>query len=125
MNRSRPIAALAMATLAMAGPGIAQPLVDAQRLLREGRPAEALEPLASVFGADPDSREGRALVWGLARGAPPQPGFVDAFVGAADRLGPDGWIAAGVLLRRSLRPLDALEAFERAAAVRPPTPTFT
>ena len=119
LDRGRPTAVLVLVGLLVTSPGIAQPLADARRLLREGRPAEALDPLAAAFGADPDSGEGRALLWALARGAPPQPGFVDAFVAAADRLGPDGWIAAGVLLRRGLRPLDALEAFDRAVAVRP------
>ncbi len=119
MNRSRLTAILMLAGVVMTGPGIAQPLADAQRLLREGRPAEVLDPLAAAFAADPESGEARALVWGLARGAPPQPEFVDAFVAAADRLGPDGRIAAGVLLRRALRPLDALEAFDRAVAGRP------
>lgn len=61
------------------------------------------------------SEEARRLLWTVARTAPPEAELVDAVVAAAGRLGPDGWTAAGVLLRRALRPLDALDAFDRAA----------
>ncbi len=74
-----------------------------------------VENLAAAFARDPQSAEAGERLWRLARTAPPEPVLVDAVAGAADRLGPDGPVAAGVLLRRALRPLDALEAFDRAS----------
>ena len=101
-------------------PGSAQPLPEAWRLLREGQPGPAVAALVQEFAADPHSVEGNRLLWEVARGAAPRPGLIDTVASAADWLGPDGWLAAGVLLRRGLRPLDALEAFERAATAGTP-----
>ena len=113
------IGALVWAGLGLAPTG-AQPLADAQRLLAEGEAARAVQLLIAAFATNPDSFEGNRLLWEIARGAAPRPEVLEAVVSAADRLGPDGWLAAGVLLRRGLRPLDALEALERAADARPP-----
>lgn len=82
---------------------------------------ERVESLRRAFAADWQSPEARARLWGLARRAPPTPELVDSVAAAAGGLGPEGWTAAGVLLRRALRPLDALEALERAA--RSPAPS--
>lgn len=116
--------ALGIVVLAWGIPGLtpaaAQPLVEAQHLIREGRTPPAVPLLVEEFAADPDSSEGNRLLWEIARGAAPRPEALDAVVSAADRLGPDGWLAAGVLLRRGLRPLDALDAFDRAAEARRP-----
>ena len=79
-------------------------------------PAAVVETLRRAFVAEPDSREARARLWTLARQAEPTPGLMDALAGAAADLGPTGWTAVGILARRGLRPLDALEAFDRAAA---------
>lgn len=81
---------------------------------------ERVESLRRAFAADRDSGEARARLRELARRAPPTPELVDAVAAAAGELGPEGWTAAGVLLRRALRPLDALAAFDRA--VRSPAP---
>ncbi len=81
---------------------------------------ETVEALAERFAGDPGAPERNRPLWALAREAAPTPELMDALVAGADRLGPDGWLATGVLLRRGLRPLDALEAFERARAARPP-----
>lgn len=78
-------------------------------------PAALVETLRRAFVAEPDSPEARARLWTLARRAEPTPGLMDALGGAAADLGPTGWTAVGVLARRGLRPLDALEAFDRAA----------
>ena len=122
--KSRSFLALGVVLLASAGPGPtpagAQPLSDVQRLLAEGEAVQAIRLLVAEFEADPDSSAGNRLLWEVARRAAPRPEVVDAVVSAADRLGPDGWLATGVLLRRGLRPLDALEAFGRAARARPP-----
>lgn len=75
---------------------------------------EGVESLRRAFAADRQSSEARARLWDLARRAPPTPELVDAVAAAAEELGPEGWAAAGVLLRRALRPLDALAAFDRA-----------
>jgi tetratricopeptide (TPR) repeat protein len=100
-------------------PAAAQPLVEARRLFLEGRATAAVPLLAQEFTADPDSADARRLLWEMARGAAPRPDLMDTLALAADRLGREGWLAAGVLLRRGLRPLDALDAFDRAAAGRP------
>ena len=97
-----------------------QPLAEARRLLAAGETAAAVGPLAESFSTDPESPEGRNLLWTLARQAAPFPHVVEAVFQRAGELGPDGWIAAGVLLRRGFRPLDALETFDRAAKTRPP-----
>ena len=99
---------------------LAQPLAEARRLLAAGEAAAAVPPLVESFAADPESPEGRDVLWNLARRAAPHPEVVEAVFQRAGELGADGWIAAGVLLRRGLRPLDALEAFERGARTRPP-----
>lgn len=83
--------------------------------------AALVETLRRAFAADPDSPEARARLWTLARRAEPTPGLMNAMAGAAADLGPTGWTAVGVLARRGLRPLDALEAFDRAAG-SPPAP---
>lgn len=101
-------------------PAAAQPLLEARRLIQEGRAPRAIPLLVEEFAANPDSVEGGRALWDVARGAAPRPQVIHALVSAADRLGPDGWLAAGVLLRRGLRPLDALEALDRAATARPP-----
>ncbi len=95
-------------------------LAEGRRLLAEGRAALAVPLLVQEFAADPDSFDGSRLLWEIARGAAPTPEVMDALAAAADELGPDGWLAAGVLRRRGLRPLDALEAFDRAASERSP-----
>ena len=92
-------------------PAAAQPLPEAQRRLAEGQAALAVPLLVQEFAADPGSPEGIQVLWELARGAAPRPEVMEAVAAAADRLGADGWLAAGVLRRRGLRPLDALEAF--------------
>lgn len=97
----------------------AQPLTEARRLLAAGEAALAVPPLVESFAADPESPEGRDVLWNLARRTAPHPGVVEAVFRRAGELGSDGWIAAGVLLRRGLRPLDALEAFDRSARTRP------
>ena len=107
-----------VALAAHAAPG--QPLAEARRALAAGEPALAVPPLVESFAADPQSPGGRDLLWTLARRAKPRPDVVEAVFRRAGELGPDGWIAAGVLLRRGLRPLDALEAFDRGARTRPP-----
>ena len=78
-------------------------------------PAALVETLRRAFAADPGSPEARARLRALASRAEPTPGLMDALAGAAADLGPTGWTAAGILARRGLRPLDALEAFDRAA----------
>ncbi|MDE2882394.1 MAG: tetratricopeptide repeat protein [Acidobacteriota bacterium] len=103
---------------AQSAPG--QPLTEARRALAAGEAAAAVPPLVESFSADPQSPEGRDVLWTLARGAAPHPDVVEAVFRRAGELGSDGWIAAGVLLRRGLRPLDALEAFDRGARARPP-----
>ncbi len=70
-----------------------------------------VEELVAAFRVDPAEAERRLRH--VARTAPPDPALVDAVVDAVDMLGPEGPVAAGVLLRRALRPLDALEAFDR------------
>ena len=103
-----------------AQPSTGQPLTEARRALAAGDAAAAVPPLVESFSADPESSEGRDVLWTLARRAPPHPHVVDAVFQRADELGSDGWIAAGILLRRGFRPLDALEAFDRGARTRPP-----
>lgn len=103
------------------GPAAGQPAEEARRLFREGEILRAIEPLTEIFAADPESSEGRDLLWALARRAAPRPEVMEAVVSAASRLGPEGWIAAGVLLRRGFRPLDALEAFDQGARLIPRT----
>ena len=112
------------AALALGGPAAvpgdaAESVVGAteRRLSAE---QERVETLRRAFAADWQSSEARARLWDLARRAPPTPELVDSVAAAAGELGPEGWTAAGVLLRRALRPLDALEAFDRAA--RSPAP---
>lgn len=95
-------------------PGLAGQVVGAPPPAEPG-PAALVETLRRAFAADPESPEARARLWALARRAEPTPGLMDAMAGAAADLGPTGWTAAGVLARRGLRPLDALEAFDRAA----------
>lgn len=97
-----------------------QPLTEARRALAAGEAAAAVPPLVASFAADPQSPEGRDVLWTLARRAAPHTEVVEAVFQRAGELGSDGWIAAGVLLRRGLRPLDALEAFDRGARTRPP-----
>ena len=97
-----------------------QPLAEARRTLAAGEAALAVPPLVESFAADPQSPEGRDVLWTLARRAAPHPEVVEALFQRAGELGSDGWIAAGVLLRRGFRPLDALEAFDRGARTRPP-----
>ena len=99
---------------------LGQPFAEARRLLAAGEAARAVPPLVKSFAADPQSPGGRDLLWTLTRRAEPRPDVVEAVFRRAGELGPDGWIAAGVLLRRGLRPLDALEAFDRGARTRPP-----
>lgn len=89
-------------------------------MLAAGEAALAVPLLVESFSADPESPEGRDVLWTLARRAAPHPDVVEAVFQRAGELGSDGWIAAGVLLRRGFRPLDALEAFERGATTRPP-----
>ena len=54
------------------------------------------------FATDPHSLDGSRLQWEVARGAAPYPHVIDAAVSAADPPGPDGWLTAGILLRRTL-----------------------
>lgn len=82
---------------------------------------ERVESLRRAFAADWQSSEARAHLWDLARRGPPTAELVDALAAAAGELGPEGWTAAGVLLRRALRPLDALAAFDRAALAPAPS----
>ena len=89
-------------------------------MLAAGEAARAVPPLVESFSADPESPEGRDVLWALVRRAAPHPEVVEAVFQRAGELGSDGWIAAGVLLRRGFRPLDALDAFERGARTRPP-----
>ena len=119
MSRSRLRSGFGLAALLAAGAAAGQPAAEARRLLDQGQVVPAIEPLSEIFAADPESAEGRRLLWELARRADPRPEVLDALGAAADGLGTEGWVAAGVLLRRGLRPLDALEAFDRAARVRP------
>lgn len=102
-------------------PGWAAPVVGlpAREAAQPG-PAAQVETLRRAFVADPDSPEVRARLWALARQAEPTPGLMDALAGAAADLGPTGWTAVGVLARRGLRPLDAVEAFDRAAELPQP-----
>ena len=97
-----------------------QPLAEARRAFAAGEAAAAVPPLVESFAADPESPEGRDVLWNLARRATAYPDVVEAVFQRAGELGSDGWIAAGVLLRRGFRPLDALEAFDRGARTRPP-----
>ena len=122
MTRSFLSLVLVLLTATVPGPepAAAQPLTEVRRLLAEGEADRAIELLVGEFTADPDSVEGTRALWEVARGAAPRPEVMDAVESAADRLGTGGWLAAGVLLRRGLRPLDALEAFDRAAIERPP-----
>ena len=108
------------AALFVPRPAPGQPAIEARQRLAEGRSFEVLDSLVATLEAEPESAEGQQLLWTLARGATPSPALMDALVARAGRLGPDGWLAAGVLLRRGLRPLDALEAFDRGASARPP-----
>lgn len=110
------VAGLALAPQSATG----QPLTEARRLLAAGEAALAVGPLVESFAADPESSEGRDVLWTLARRATAYPDVVEAVFQRAGELGSDGWIAAGVLLRRGFRPLDSLEAFDRGAATRPP-----
>lgn len=119
-SRSRFRSGFVLAALLAAGTAAGQPAAEARRLLAAGRTVEAIEPMIETFAADPESPAGQDLLWAVARRAAPRPELMDAVMSAADRLGPDGWVAAGVLLRRGFRPLDALEAFDRAASLRPP-----
>ncbi len=110
----------AVPVLLAGGLASAPPAVEAQRLFAEEQDAaRAVEALVAAFAADPESSGGRTGLWQLARRAAPRSDLVEAVVSAADGLGSDGWVAAGVLLRRAFRPLDALEAFDRAAAANP------
>ena len=122
--RSRSFLALAAAffgaALFVPRPAPGQPAIEARQRLAEGRSFEVLDSLVATLEAEPESAEGQQLLWTLARGATPGPALMSALVARAGRLGPDGWLAAGVLLRRGLRPLDALEAFDRGASARPP-----
>ena len=122
MTRSFLSLVLVLLTATVPGPepAAAQPLTEVRRLLAGGQAALAVPLLVREFTADPHSVEGNRVLWEVARGAAPRPEVMDAVESAADRLGADGWLAAGVLLRRGLRPLDALEAFDRAAIERPP-----
>ena len=108
------------AALFVPRPAPGQPAIEARQRLAEGRSFEVLDSLVATLEAEPESAEGQQLLWTLARGATPSPALMDALVARAGRLGPDGWLATGVLLRRGLRPLDALEAFDRGASARPP-----
>jgi len=110
------VAGLAIGPQSSAG----QPLTEARRALAAGEAAAAVPPLVESFAADPESTEGRDVLWNLARRATAYPDVVEAVFQSAGELGSDGWIAAGVLLRRGFRPLDALEAFDRGARTRPP-----
>lgn len=116
--RRRPLrTALALLAGGLLGAGS-----STEQPLAAGQGVEAVERLAETFAADPESAEARRSLWRLARGAAPRPDLAEAMVAAADRLGPDGWVAAGVLLRRALRPLDAIEAFDRASTRSPESP---
>lgn len=95
-------------------PGLAGQVVGPPPPAEPG-PAALVETLRRAFAADPDSPEARARLRALAQRAEPTPDLMDALADAAADLGPTGWTAAGVLARRGLRPLDALEAFDRAA----------
>ena len=97
-----------------------QPLTEARRALAAGEAALAVPPLVASFSTDPESPEGRDVLWALARRAAPHPDVVEAVFKRASELGSDGWVAAGILLRRGFRPLDALDAFARGARTRPP-----
>ncbi len=79
----------------------------------EERALGAVESLAAALADDPADAEATRQLRGLARGAAPTPALMEALVARADQLGPEGWLVTGVLLRRGLRPLDALEAFDR------------
>ncbi len=79
--------------------------------LLAAQPAPVAE-LVHAFRDDPGSAEANRRLWDLVRTAPPD--LADAVAEAMDELGPDGPVAAGALLRRALRPLEALEAFDRA-----------
>ena len=92
----------------------AQPAAQARQSLAEGRTIEALLFVVDLFATNPGSPEGRRLLWELVRGAPTDPDLVEIIADNAEKLGPEGPVAAGVLLRRALRPLDALEAFDQA-----------
>ena len=117
---------MALAAVCFAGalfaprPAPGQPAIEARQRLEEGQSFEALDSLVATLEAEPESAEGQRVLWTLARGATPSPALMSALVSRAGRLGADGWLAAGVLLRRGLRPLDALEAFDRGASARPP-----
>ncbi len=74
----------------------------------------AVDALAAALADDPADAEATRRLRGLAREAAPTLELMEAVLARADRLGREGWLAAGVLLRRGLRPLDALEAFDRA-----------
>ncbi len=89
---------LLVPTLLFAGSGLAT----------AAQPHPLVEELAAAFREDPAAAERR--LWEIARNAPPEPALVDA----VGKFGAIGQVAAGVLLRRALRPLDALEAFDRA-----------
>lgn len=117
MGRSAAAKALALILGATGGPadGTAQPAAEAGRLLDAGRAVESVRPLIAAFVPDPESPEGTRVLWELARNAAPAPELVEAVEASAPHLGAQGWIAAGVLLRRGLRPLDALAAFDRVA----------
>ncbi len=116
----RPALAVALAVSAALPaepvPGQTVPAAEAQRLFEAGRAVEAVLSLIAAFDRDPRSPEANRALWALARNAPPQAELADAVEAAAPRLGAEGWIATGVLLRRARRPLDALAAFDRVAA---------
>lgn len=114
-NRDRPLPMLALIAPLVLAPGSAGQVVGPPpQGTGSPEPAALVETLRRAFAADPDSPDAWARLLGLANRAEPTPGLMDALAGAAADLGPTGWTAAGVLARRGLRPLDALEAFDRA-----------
>lgn len=112
-NRDRSSPMLPLIAPLVLAPGLAGQVVGPPPPAEPG-PAALVETLRRVFAADPDSPEARARLRALAQRAEPTAGLMDALAAAAGDLGPTGWTAAGVLARRGLRPLDALEAFDRA-----------
>ena len=103
-----------IAPLVLAPGSAGQVVAPSPREAEQPEPAALVETLRRAFVADPDSPEARAQLRALSRRAEPTPGLMDALAGAAADLGPTGWTAAGILARRGLRPLDALDAFDRA-----------
>lgn len=83
-------------------PWTAQQPPEARHLPRHGRSELAVLALVREFAADPDSFDGSRLPWDVARRADSRPKLMDTVASAADPLDPDGWLTAGMLLRRTL-----------------------